>query len=42
MKSSKINIWMLLGAALIIGGVAFFLEQPESTSKEIAVYKSPT
>lgn len=33
---------MILAAVLIISGVAFFWDQPESTGEEIAVYKSPT
>jgi hypothetical protein len=42
MKSSKIKFLMLIGAAFLIGGAAFFWNQPESTGAEIVVYKSPT
>jgi|GEM_PF-6468769 hypothetical protein len=33
---------MFIGAVLIIGGAAFFWNQPESSGEEIVVYKSPT
>ncbi len=36
------KIWMLIGAVFIVGGIAFFWDQPESTGEEIVVYKSPT
>lgn len=36
------KIWMLIAAALFIGGAVFFWDQPESTGEEIEVYKSPT